>query len=277
MNANRWMVLAALGPLLCASWLLMTAAWPRGPAGPPQYLFIGYLLGTMFGPAPRWLRLPLSLGWVAVLLLALLASLVINGGYNNDWQILLFMGVCLAGQWLLIHGLLWGLAIGYGIHIRHRDDDAAVKAGSRQFGIRQLMVLTAIVAVALGAGRGVILATATALQGRNSSEFAVFAFLTAAGIVITLPLLAAALVPRWAWQASMIVLGLIAVATWWELPLVRTAGGGPDLWHLILINAFQTGWVLVIVIVVRMCGYGIVQPASVPCASSRSGGGLGPR
>jgi hypothetical protein len=67
----------------------------------------------------------------------------------------------------------------------------------------------------------------------------------------------------------MIVLGLIAVATWWELPLVRTAGGGPDLWHLILINAFQTAWVLAIVMVVRMCGYGIGQPASVPLASSR--------
>jgi hypothetical protein len=60
----------------------------------------------------------------------------------------------------------------------------------------------------------------------------------------------------------MVVLGLITVATWWEVPLVSMAGGGPDIGHLMLINGFQAAWVLAIVLVVRICGYGIGQPGA---------------
>ena len=89
---------------------------------------------------------------------------------------------------------------------------------------------------------------------------------------MSLPLLLAALLPRWAWLATGIVLTLIAIGTWYELPLVMqvySRGGGPNIWHLTFINAFQAAWVLAVVGLLRLCGYGIRHPGSEsPLAST---------
>ena len=80
---------------------------------------------------------------------------------------------------------------------------------------------------------------------------------------MTLALLMAALLPRLAWLATIIVLTLIAMATWYELPLVQmvySRGGGPNIWHLTFINAFQAAWVIVVAGLLRLCGYGIRHP-----------------
>jgi hypothetical protein len=66
----------------------------------------------------------------------------------------LILGTTLLGEWMVLQIPLWALAIGYGIRLRHRDDvEQRDSNSSRQFGIRQLMILTASVAIVLGVGR----------------------------------------------------------------------------------------------------------------------------
>jgi hypothetical protein len=108
----------------------------------------------------------------------------------------------------------------------------------------------------------------------NSGEIAVFAFLAAAGVAMTLPLLLAALLPRWSTAAVVVVLVLIGLGTWYELPLLNlipARGGGPDIWHLTFINAFQAAWVLAVVAIVRTCGYGIGRGDREPAPADQSG------
>jgi hypothetical protein len=265
MNLNRLLVLLFLLPLLGFSWLIIVAVEPSGPS-PLEHVAIGYILGTMFGqatlasawtalgPAPLAWRLPLSLGWIAALLFALLLNVTVHfrrGGV----ELVLIMGACLAAQWVLIQIPLWGLAVGYGMRLRHRDEIDIISARDRQFGIRQLMILTAIVAVVLGACRWIAMMTTALWAASNWANAPIFVFLAAAGIVMCLPLLVAALLPRHAGLASTAVVVLIGLGTWFELPLVNQVGGGPDLWHLIFINLFQSATVLAVVALIRCCGY----------------------
>jgi hypothetical protein len=147
------------------------------------------------------------------------------------------------------------------MRLRH-DDDPPETVRDRQFGIRQVMILTFIVAVVLGVCRMVAVQSAPHFATNNSGEIAVFALLAAAGVAMTLPLLLAALLPRWSTAAVGVVLVLIGLGTWYELPLLNLIfGGGPDIWHLTFINAFQAVWVLAVAAIVRTCGYGIGRPA----------------
>jgi hypothetical protein len=263
------LVLLPLVPVLGLSWLLIAAVGPNGPNGALEHILVGYLLGTMFGqatlaaawtalgPVPLLWRLPLSMGWIAALFIAFLMNMGINGHGNVD--VALILGGCLAGQWLLVQAPAWGLAVGYGIRLRHRTDPAE-SIRERQFGIRQLMILTAIIAVVLGIARLMVAEAITHFGESDWGEAAVFVFLAAAGIVMTVPLLFAVLLPRMAWQATLGVLVLIAIGTWYELPLVMMVyarGGGPNIWHLAFINAFQAVWIVAIAGLVRLCGYGI--------------------
>jgi hypothetical protein len=279
---SRYFILLPLVPALGLSWLLIAAVGPDGPSGPVEHILIGYLLGTMFGqatlaaawtalgPAPLLWRLPLSLGWIAALVIAFMMNMGING--HGNVEVALIMGGCLAGQWLLVQAPAWGLAVGYGLRLRHRTDPPE-SIRERQFGIRQLMILTAIVAVVLGVARVVVAEAISHLGEHDSGQVAVFVFLAAAGIIMTVPLLLAVLLPRLAWLATLAVLLLIAIGTWYELPLVTmvySSGGGPNIWHLTFINAFQAVWVVAIAGLVRLFGYGIRHPdGESPFASER--------
>lgn len=268
MNVNRYRVAFVLLPLLAFSWLLLAIADPNAP--PPHELIFGYVLGTMFaqptlaaawtalGPGPLLWRLPLSLGWVASLAIALAVNIA-GHGQSQDVVAVLVIGACLAAQWLVVQLPLWGLAVACRLRLRHAGDPPET-ARDRQFGIRQVMILTGIVAVVLGACRLVVGETAVYFQDSDWKGVAIFGFLAFAGIVMNLPLLVAALLPRHSWLAVAVVLILIALGTWYEVPLLSIVGGpggGPGIWDLAWINAFQAAWILAVVGLVRLCGYGI--------------------
>jgi hypothetical protein len=271
---NRWLALVYLLPLLGLSWLLIALLEPTGPA-PLEHIIIGYILGTAFGqttlasawtalgPAPLLWRLPLSLAWVAALLIAILLNVAIHDPPSVD--IALIMSACLAGQWILVQLPLWALAIAYGLRVGHRDDAQSPTIGDRQFGIRQLLILTTIVAMVLAACRWVVTSVAAETDW---TEAPVFAFLAIAAVAIALPLIVAGLLPRFSLVASAIVAGLIGLLTWWELPLVNMVGGGPDVWHLLIINVFQVAWIWAILLLLRFCGYGAAKSAGDPPSAS---------
>ena len=281
MNPSRYLAAFILAPVLVFSWLLLALIDNRAP--PTLYFFIGYMVGTLFaqpslaaawvalGPGPLLWRLPLSLCWTTALMIAYVLQASVHGHPSNPSEALM-VAAALFGQWLIVQVPLWGLRVVYGIRLRHTSDPPE-SARDRQFGIRQVMILTFIVAVVLGVCRWVVAETAVHFQDMNWSGLAIITFLALAGIIMNFPLLVAALLPRYWLPAIGVVLVLIALGTWYELPLLM-AVGGPGMtasnWLLIAINGFQAAWVLGVVALVRMGGYSIERGAGEIHVASRA-------
>ncbi len=269
MPPSRYLVCAPTAGLLIVGWLIVFLVWPEGPG---EHLAIGLLLGTLFGhttfaaawtafgPGPLILRLPLSIAVVATVLVAF--SLNVRRHNQPNFGIEIVLALCLLGQWVLVQLPLWGLGFLYGIHLRHHSSEShPTLSGRRQFGIRQLLVATTIVAVILGLGRVLIAGRAMTTP---DTDIVIFAFLGGAAVVMSLPLLLAALVPRYAVQAVIGVALLIGVATLFELPLLQSLpnAGGPQTIDLIWINACTSAWILAFVVSARLCGYGLNVPVA---------------
>jgi hypothetical protein len=186
---------------------------------------------------------------------ALGINVALNGGPD---EAPLVVGACLFGQWLLLQFPFWGLALGYGLRLRHTDDDGhGLDQRERQFGIRQLMIVTTIVAVVFGIGR--VIAGQLSERVNIRGEAPIFIFLAVAAIVLTLPLLVAALMRRFSTPAVLVTLVLIGLATTWELPLLAIvhSGPGPKAQHFIAINFFTAAIMLTVLTVVRLNGYSL--------------------
>ena len=93
-------------------------------------------------------------------------------------------------------------------------------------------------------------------------ETPIFIFLAVAAIVVTLPPILAALLPRFAIPAVALVLLLIGLLTAWEVRLLEEfhVGGGPDTLHIVFINGFTSAWILALVLLVRISGYRFGRP-----------------
>jgi hypothetical protein len=250
--------LIALGCLLVAG-LDLDAQTPDSPYG---WFVIGCALGTMFGqttiaafwtalgPPPLYARLLASLLWLTLLSLAFVIGFRFE---RQSLEVLPLLGPSAGGQWVLVQVPLWLLAYLYGLRLRFGPPHAS-DVGRPQFGLGQLMIFTLGIAVILGIARGVIASGALKF---DNHELPVFLFLAAAAVLISLPLALAALMSRLAWLGVPVILGLIALATAWELPLLTSilgSGGRPNIMHLVWINFFTSAWVLAFVVVARLGG-----------------------
>jgi hypothetical protein len=255
------------GPVVAFNLLLIAVLDPDPGRGILETIGLGFFFGTLFahttlsaawtafGPLPLVWRLPLALSWVALLAGAIGINVAVNGGPDEAFVV---VGACLFGQWLLLQFPLWGLAIGYGLRLRHADDSQShLDPRQRQFGIRELIIITAIVGVVLGIGRAVV--------GQLGERFSVgreapiFLFLGVAAVVVTLPLLLAALMKRWTIPGVLLVLTLIGVVSAFEVQLLRTIAGspGPKTADFLSINAFSAGVMLLVLSIVRRSGYSL--------------------
>jgi hypothetical protein len=81
-------------------------------------------------------------------------------------------------------------------------------------------------------------------------------FLAIAAVVLTLPLLLAALMRNMALPGVLLVLVLIALASAVELPLLKSfhSDAGPGIMSFVAINAFTAATILTIAMVVRCNG-----------------------
>jgi hypothetical protein len=121
---------------------------------------------------------------------------------------------------------------------------------------RQLIIITAVVGVVFGIGRFLV----TNLAGHvnlGRGEAPIFIFLTAAAIVLTLPLLLAGLM-------VLLALVLVGIATAFELPLFTgiQSGPRPDTLIFVAINSFSAVVVLTVVVVTRLSGYSLIAHGS---------------
>lgn len=258
--------------LIMGGWMLAAVLIAMGPGLSP--LFGGVMFGTVFGQvslAAAWtalgpfrltVRLPLAVVWLAVLPLVLALG-ALRG--PMDLQFLVMVGGAIAGQWILVQIPLWLLVWYYGLRIVAAGDEPAFSPRDQQFGIRQLMVLTAIVAVVLGLGRMLLGGISRETAGPDWIEgVKVFGMMAIANTFIMLPMLGAVLLPRLS-AAAAVFAGLFAVAVAIvEYSVFRLmARGGGSAGDLILvfgaINVVQCAWVVALVSTLRLGGYRLLS------------------
>lgn len=247
--------------------LAVIALTPPEPRGLPDAFGFCLMLGTMyaqvtllaawmaFGPLPLLWRLPLSL--VAVLCLIVATGINLMLYHRSEFEMLIVLAGCLLGQWFIAQLPLWGLGLAYGLRLQHLDEiNRAIDPRDRQFGIRELLIFTTIIAVILGIGRVVVARLPRSFVGND--EIGIFIFLAVAAVFFALTLLVAGLLPRYAGLALAIGVLAIAFVTLAEAPLMDTLvrrRGGPETWHLALINAGTASWILAYVYAIRRAGY----------------------
>jgi hypothetical protein len=204
-----------------------------------------------------------SLAWLWLFVLGFGLSIVFHGGPPANVAVVI--GLCLIGQWILLQIPLWALAMSYGLRLAHSDDpELRLQPRDRQFGIGQLLLVTAVVAIFLGIGRAVVL-----LLGRHDfidRESPIFVFLGVAAVALTLPLVLAGLMKRGAVLGVAAVLILTGLVTLIELPLLTAmqVGSGPHEGHFVSINVFTAATILVVLSVVRRCGYHLARTTNAP-------------
>jgi hypothetical protein len=271
--APRNRIFLWVGLVFAGSWLTLAFFDPDSIFGISETVSLGYYFGTLFGHvtvAAAWAaygpgrllwRVLLSLAWVALLGTALLINIKVNAGPPLS-AALVVGGSCFA-QWVVLQLPLWGLKVGFRSHLSYINDEVELSTAKWQFGIRQLLIFTTIVAIVFGIGR---LTVGTLVSLFEGSDGLLFLFLAGSAIVFSLPLLMAALLRRWTVAGVLIVLVLIGLGTVCEASLLQTisrAGGRPNIYDFLVINTFTSVLVLIVATVVRLNGYALsrTQPS----------------
>lgn len=238
---------------------------PTGGSGASFEIFAaGYLIGSVFGnavtasawaalgPGPFLLRLVLSIIWTALVSLAVFGNAWMNGIPLSEGTI---VALCIMGMWLLAQIPYWLLKV-FG-DLTLSTGQTEVKQDRPQYGIGRLLIFTAIVAIIFGVGRAAAGFLPTLGDLGGFTHVLPFLFLTAAAVLLSLPLPLAILLPRFAGLAILAMFSLTALATLVELPLLNqlSTGPGPQFMHFVWINAFTAGWILALGWLVRFAGY----------------------
>jgi hypothetical protein len=157
-------------------------------------------------------------------------------------------------------------------HVRLRDQavmpiDDMDAIRSHQFGIRQLMILTAVVGVLLGIGRVLISTDFFESTLRFGKEFRFFSFLAGSQVIVGVPLVFAVFVPN-RWQlviGATISLLLLVAATVMQASLslqLMPSGNLSSLMLFTTINLTTSFWVVLFAVVVRSSGFHFGLPQS---------------
>ena len=264
---RRYRVFLWALPALFVSWLTLTFVDPDPGGQVTETIGLGYFFGSLFahttlaaawaafGPGSLLFRIPLSLGWIGALAVGIAINIALNGGPNGA---ALVLGMCFLGQWLLLQIPFWGLILGFRLRLQHADDVQLADDRRRyQFGIRQLVLVTTITGVMLGIVRLVLILIPQDFPGFGG-DIPIFVFLSVAAVLVTFPLILAALLRRLAVRGVLIALGLIAIATILESFAHQGLGGrGPGLIDFIAINGFNSAFILIVTAIVRFNGYSL--------------------
>ena len=260
---SRFLVPVSVQLLLIATciWIILYNIQP----GPRDHLGIGFMLGSLFGHSTLasgwvvfgpggWLRLPLAFVWLLAIPCACSLHTIIFPN-SPDSGIIWLSGFFVMA---IVQVLAWPLRYWRRLRICRpvqANDVTEERVPSHQFGIRELMILTTIVAVFIAGGRLIL---PHLLRRLGSGEAAIFAFLIVASIIICIPVTFSILAMRRPVIPTLMLLVFVAVVTYIELPLLSSLGlprGGPDRLHLILINVFSILPVVIVCVILRLAGY----------------------
>ena len=271
MVSHRNQVIFWTAPLIALTWLMIVVVDPTPGGQVIQSIAVGFFLGAMYGqttlaavwtvvgPGPLARRLRYSLVWIA-----LLAVAVAMNTHFHDWpsrSMAVVISLCLVGQWIVVQSVLWGLVVGFGLHLHHAEDrQHNENLHQVQFGIRQLIFVTTIVGVILGIGR-VIIDPIKANLSPDRVEMVIFVFLAVAAALLTLPLVVAGLMRHLAIPGVALTLVLVGVITAFEMPLLQVLQPrfGPETSDFIAINTFTALMILTVLAIVRINGYNLAR------------------
>jgi len=195
-----------------------------------------------------------------------LVAVLLNGLLSNmpDGQFPAFAGVfglIAVGQWLLIAIPLWLLLTRRGISFRHVGElSPDVRATDQQFGIREILIVTAVTASLLSAIRWLFASLPWAPDESMRRGLMIFGYLALCNVFVTLPLLVAPLLRRFAHVSTLIALAFIALITSCEVPafhqVERNSTNERIVWiTLWVMNYVQAMWVLMALGTLRAGGY----------------------
>jgi hypothetical protein len=227
------------------------------------------------GPYALIRRLPLSFAWIAAIVLSFGCNIARESN-SDGLAVLLVYAAAFVGQWLLVQAPMWLLVTRYGLRIVSADHQPTTREQSdQQFGIRQIMILTALVALVLGAGRFLLGGLKADQPFRDWKGVLLFGFLALTNAAIAFPLIAASLCRRNPLPAILGALLLVALATVAELSAVcwlwpSLTPSAHNYWIVALINAFQCPWILTVLLLLRAAGFRLTSRYSDLAASSAS-------
>jgi hypothetical protein len=216
------------------------------------------------GPLSWRFRAPCSAVWALLAALLLALNIVVNSRGGDEGIIL---GASFVGVWLLVQAPLWIARCIYGLRLESWADSSPFAiVGEHQFGIRQLLIVTAAVAVALGFGRLMILGFGEGEQqrislggGPNVEMMVVVGLFIFCNSLVAFTVITGPLLPRhWPFAAALgcCVAAAITLVEW---NLFFRVIGGPDRSQALIIivgmNAIQFGWLLLNLLAVRLAGY----------------------
>ena len=164
-------------------------------------------------------------------------------------------------QWIAVQAPLWLIRIVFGWHVGCWDEIDRSEANETQFGIRQLLVWTMLVAVALGITRIVLPDDVISeLETDPRMYVAIISLLAVFNSLLALPIIWACFVKRQMLVWLVAAIGCCIVMSVAEIFAFRTAiSESVDteiFWYL---NAVQFIGAYFTLIVVRLCGFRLVR------------------
>jgi hypothetical protein len=270
-------VFVVLCGIIVLGWIFVAAF-----TGPLDVVPGGLLLGTIFGqvalsaawaalgPLPLKWRWPLAATWQSCLTLAVGVNIASED--DAPLMILFVVGGSMLGQWLLLQALLWGLATFARVQVADAHSVPIEEMpNDRQFGIRQLLLLTLLVAVVLGAGR-------LLLGGMRSDSFEdwtevllIFGSIALAEALLALPLIIAPLLPKGASIAclgSLVVLAVGTTGQTWLMDKLVPGGATSGYWMYGSLNVSVAAWILGCLLMLRRCGFRLVSRGTAAASDS---------
>ncbi len=232
--------------------------------GSDSHVLVGLLLGSIFayailasswtvlGPGTKKLRLPMA----AVLLLVFPIVSLFSGA--GEILVLIFLSQFLIA--LMVQLLVWILWLGFRVRLLKSNVATIGTVGTgmvKQYGIRHLMIVTAVVALLLTVGRLIL---PFARRFSTGGDLPIFVFLAFSACIVCVPVLLSVLSLKRCVFPTILVLGLSALATLSEVSLFASVRlRGPDFYHFVWINFFTMLPVLGVVIGLRLADYRLVK------------------
>lgn len=262
---RRWIFLGSIGGAFAVFNLLLALALQiRADA------LAGIVLGLIFA------QITLLAAWItlgALSLFSRVAAGLIGAGYvvltlwgflfrNTSFNEALAITAAVAAQWIVVQIPLWFLRLIARWRIQ-APQTSGTEGGMEetQFGIRQLLIWTLLVAILLGLGRlvltGIDFSPAAAVW--NAHFLWIVGLLSAFNSLLAWPLVAAPLAVR-RWKRKVVLLPVfVVVITLAEVFSFVRAMGSVDHEIFWWLNGSQSFVVVAVLLAVRRCGYRLVR------------------
>lgn len=227
---------------------------------------------SALGPFRLVVRLPCALCWALMTGLLAMYHIITSSGGSSHATV---EGMVLAATFLVL-GLVVQTPLWIARAIYHFRIDVPLESISgdalpeHQFGIRQLLIVTAIIAAALGAGRLLVLGidsrmNQTRIEAPDWELLVVLGLFLVCNSLVAFLVVTGALLPKRSGLGVAISTAVVVAISVVEGAMIKmlVPGGPPDSWHMLAfigtMNVSQFGWLLVSLLLLRAAGYKLVR------------------